>query len=74
MARHEVVATVTGSVWMAVVAAGQKISAGEQVVILECMKMEIPLASEVSGTVESVLENGTVVEEGQVVAVIVTDG
>ncbi len=70
MARHEVVAAVTGSVWMAVVAVGQTVSAGEQVVILECMKMEIPLVSDVTGTVMSVLEAGTVVAEGDVVAVI----
>jgi acetyl-CoA carboxylase biotin carboxyl carrier protein len=59
-------ATVSGTVWKINVAVGDVVAAGEEVVILESMKMEIPAEPESGGTVTSVLcEEGENVEEDQ---------
>jgi acetyl-CoA carboxylase biotin carboxyl carrier protein len=59
-------ATVRGSVWKINVAVGDVVAAGEEVVILESMKMEIPAEPEQGGTVVSILcEEGESVEEDQ---------
>ena len=51
--------------------AGTAVAADDPVVILESMKMEIPVLAPHAGTVESVLvEEGQQVEEGQAVAII----
>lgn len=48
-------AIMAGTVWKVLVQVGQEVAAGEDVVILESMKMEIPIATEVAGTVERVI-------------------
>jgi len=71
MALLELKSDVTGSVWKIVTAAGQKLEPGETVLILESMKMEIPLIAEDGGTlVEILVTEGTAVAEGQVLAVV----
>jgi len=65
--RSEMVA----NVWRVLVSAGDTIAEGDPVVILESMKMEIPVASPAAGTVREVrVEEGGVVQEGDVIAVI----
>ncbi|MGB3827538.1 MAG: biotin/lipoyl-binding carrier protein [Ornithinimicrobium sp.] len=50
---------------------GQKVKAGEEVVLLESMKMEIPMLIEGGGTVTGVYVSvGDVVQEGDVLVVI----
>lgn len=44
-----------GTVWKVLVQEGDSVEAGQDVVILESMKMEIPIATEVSGTVKRVI-------------------
>ncbi len=67
----EVVAEMVANVWRVVVAAGQQVTAGDPLVILESMKMEIPVETPVGGTVAEVrVEEGGVVQEGDVIAVI----
>ncbi len=62
---------VSGSVWQTEVKVGQKVQAGECVMVLESMKMEIPVHASSSGTVSHVLlENGQRVSAGQVLVVI----
>lgn len=62
---------VTGSVWKIVTTVGQKLDAGEPVMIIESMKMEIPVIAEDGGTVvEFRVAEGEPVTEGQVVAVL----
>jgi acetyl-CoA carboxylase biotin carboxyl carrier protein len=56
-------AHIAGTVWRVHVHAGDHVDAGQTVVVLESMKMEIPVEAEDEGTVRSVL-----VEEGQSVA------
>jgi acetyl-CoA carboxylase biotin carboxyl carrier protein len=54
-----------------VVAQGDRVTAGDTLVILESMKMEIPVITEVSGTVDALhVGEGDVVQEGDVIAVI----
>ena len=70
MARFEVRAPVAGTIWMHSVSLGQQVAAGSTVAIMECMKMEFPVVSDVGGTVVSLADAGAVVEEGAIVAVI----
>ncbi|MCK6428800.1 MAG: biotin/lipoyl-binding carrier protein [Burkholderiaceae bacterium] len=71
MALTELKAEVTGSVWKIVTQPGQSLAAGETVMILESMKMEIPVIAEDGGTlVEIRVAEGNPVAEGQVLAVV----
>ncbi len=68
---HEVRAEMVANVWKVVVAAGDAIEEGDTLVILESMKMEIPVLSEVAGRVAEVaVAEGDVVQEGDVLAII----
>ena len=56
-------AHITGTVWKIEVVEGQRVEAGQSLVILESMKMEMPLEAPTSGTVGKIH-----VKEGQAVA------
>ena len=63
---------VTGSVWKIVAAVGQKLEDGDTVMIIESMKMEIPVIVETGGTISRLLvEEKAPVSEGQAVAILV---
>ena len=67
----EVRAEMVANVWKVVVAEGDTVTDGDTLVILESMKMEIPVITETSGTVSALHVNeGDVVQEGDVIAVI----
>ena len=67
----DIVAEMAANVMTVPVAVGQRIEAGETVVLLESMKMEIPVLSEASGTVlDLAVTEGDVVQEGDLIAVI----
>jgi acetyl-CoA carboxylase biotin carboxyl carrier protein len=67
----EVLSEMVANVWRVVVAPGQSVQAGDPLVILESMKMEIPVETPVAGTVAEVrVQEGGVVQEGDVIAVI----
>lgn len=73
MAAHEIETAVAGNVWVVEAEAGQQVAEGDVLVILESMKMEIPVESTVSGRVREILVAvGDAVDEGQVVAVVET--
>lgn len=60
-------AHITGTVWKIEVKVGEKVEEGTTVVILESMKMEMPVESEDEGTVKAILVNeGQAVTEGQI--------
>jgi acetyl-CoA carboxylase biotin carboxyl carrier protein len=60
-----VAAHISGTVWRVEVAPGDHVDAGDTVVILESMKMEMPVEAEEEGTVSRVLvEEGQTVHEG----------
>jgi acetyl-CoA carboxylase biotin carboxyl carrier protein len=71
MARHEVESEVQGNVWKIEVAEGQQVAEGDVLLILESMKMEIPVESPVAGTVAEILVKlEEAVEEDQVLAIV----
>ena len=62
---------VTGKVWKIEKSVGDTVAAGESVMILESMKMEIPIESPVAGVLQSIaVAEGESVNEGQVLAVV----
>jgi acetyl-CoA carboxylase biotin carboxyl carrier protein len=68
---QEVRAEMVANVWKVVVAAGDVVADGDTLVILESMKMEIPVLAEGSGTVSEVaVSEGDVVQEGDVLVVV----
>ena len=73
MARVEVESEVTGKVWKVEVGVGDQVAEGDILIILESMKMEIPVESPHAGTVaEMRVAADEPVQEDQVVAVIAT--
>ena len=67
----EVRAEMVANVWKVVVAQGDSVTDGDTLVILESMKMEIPVLAEGDGTVSTLhVSEGDVVQEGDVIAVI----
>ncbi len=71
MATHQVESEVTGSVWKVQVAVGDTVAEGDVLVILESMKMEIPVESPADGQVTELrVQPEDAVEEDQVVAII----
>jgi acetyl-CoA carboxylase biotin carboxyl carrier protein len=67
----EVRAEMVANVWRVVVAEGDQVSEGDTLVILESMKMEIPVLAEESGTVTKLhVAEGDVVQEDDLIAVI----
>ena len=71
MAKMEVESEVTGNVWKILVEEGSKVTSGDVVMILESMKMEIPVEAPADGTIaELLVREEDQVEEDQVVAVI----
>ena len=71
MARHEVESEVTGNVWKILLEVGADVAEGDVIMILESMKMEIPVESPAAGKlVELKVSADDQVEEDQVVAVV----
>ncbi len=67
----EVAAPITGNVWKLEKAVGESIAAGDVLVILESMKMEIPVEAPCTGTLaEFRVQEGDSVEQGAVLVVI----
>jgi acetyl-CoA carboxylase biotin carboxyl carrier protein len=71
MARIEVKSEITGTVWKIDSAPGDKVEGGDTLMIIESMKMEIPVITEDGGTVQEILvKPKDPVAEGQVVAIL----
>ncbi len=71
LAAIEVKSVVTGSVWKIEAKVGQQLAAGDVIMFLESMKMEIPIIAEDGGTLKELrVEEGASVVENQVVAVV----
>jgi acetyl-CoA carboxylase biotin carboxyl carrier protein len=65
----EIRAEMVANVWKVVAAAGDTVEDGDTLVILESMKMEIPVLAESSGVVaELAVAEGDVVQEGDLIA------
>lgn len=67
----EIEAHITGTVWKIEVAVGDTVEEDDTVVILESMKMEMPVESEDEGTVTEIrCQEGQAVNEGDVLIVL----
>ncbi len=68
---EEIRAEMVANVCKIVVAEGEAVADGDTVVILESMKMEIPVLTECTGTLTTMaVSEGDVVQEGDLIAVI----
>lgn len=67
----EIRAEMVANVWKVVAAEGHSVASGDTVVILESMKMEIPVLAVGSGTLTTLaVSEGDVIQEGDLIAVI----
>jgi acetyl-CoA carboxylase biotin carboxyl carrier protein len=67
----EIVAEMVANVMKVAVSPGDRLAAGDPVVLLESMKMEIPVLTEAAGTVTAVkVAEGDVVQEGDVLVTL----
>jgi acetyl-CoA carboxylase biotin carboxyl carrier protein len=65
----QVTAELTGNLWKLVAGEGQEVQADETLMILESMKMEIPVTSPKAGRVTKIhVKEGDTVQEGQLLA------
>jgi len=70
----DIAAHITGTIWKINVAVGDSVAEGDEVIVLESMKMEMPLEAEVSGTVDRVTcAEGDSVGEGDTLLVLRDD-
>ena len=71
MAIHRIASQVTGTVWKVECQAGAGLAEGDTILIIESMKMEIPVDAPAGGTLHELLVGeGDAVTEGQVLAVL----
>jgi acetyl-CoA carboxylase biotin carboxyl carrier protein len=67
----EIKAHITGTIWKIKVAVGDSVSEGDTLVIIESMKMEMPIEAQDPGTVKEVrAAEGQAVSEGDVLLLI----
>ena len=71
MAQHRIESLVTGTVWKLERRAGDQLAEGETILIVESMKMEIPIDAPATGVLAELrVAEGDSVTEGQVLAVL----
>ena len=63
-------AEMAANVWKIVVQDGAEVAEGDTLVILESMKMEIPVEAEAAGTVTLAVEEGQAIDEDDLIATI----
>ncbi|MDH3601888.1 MAG: acetyl-CoA carboxylase biotin carboxyl carrier protein subunit [Candidatus Tectomicrobia bacterium] len=67
----EITAHITGTIFKIEKQVGDDVAEGEEVIILESMKMEIPLESPISGVIKEIrVAEGDAVDEDMVVAIV----
>ena len=66
----EIRAEMAANVWKVLVASGDAVSAGQTLVILESMKMEINVDAETAGTVTVSVAEGSSIQEGDLIATV----
>jgi acetyl-CoA carboxylase biotin carboxyl carrier protein len=71
VARIEIKSEITGTVWQVRAKPGDRAESGDTLIVIESMKMEIPVITEDPGTVKEILvKEKDPVAEGQVVAIL----
>jgi acetyl-CoA carboxylase biotin carboxyl carrier protein len=67
----EVEAQITGSIWKIETSVGNEVEEDDVLIIIESMKMEIPVEAPAAGTVREIrVQEGQAVEEGDVLLVL----
>ncbi len=67
----DITAHITGTIFKIEKQVGDAVSEGDEVIILESMKMEIPLESPISGVIKELkVAEGDAVDEGMVLAIV----
>ena len=67
----QVTANMAGTVYQVLVQAGDQVSAGQDVIVLESMKMEVPISAEAAGKVAEVkVQVGDFVNDGDVLLIV----
>lgn len=67
----EIKALMAGTMWKILVEEGATVEKGEEIAVLESMKIEIPLATETAGVVQEIkVKEGEFIDQGKVIAVI----
>jgi biotin carboxyl carrier protein len=68
---EEIKAHITGVVFQIAAKAGDRVGAGDAVIVLESMKMEIPVEAPRAGVVQEIkVQEGQTVQEGETLAVL----
>ena len=71
MALLTIKSEITGTVWKIAAQVGETVAADADIIILESMKMEIPVSVPSAGVITQILvQEGDVVQEGQILAVL----
>jgi acetyl-CoA carboxylase biotin carboxyl carrier protein len=71
MAKMEAKSEVSGFVWKIETEVGKRVAKGDTLILIESMKMEIPVVAEVDGVVVGItVEEGAAVDEGGTVVVL----
>ena|SRR5579864_4328214 len=68
--RQQLIAPMPGKIVRVLVAAGQQVSAGQGLLVIEAMKMQNEIRSPKSGTVEKLAREGQTVNAGEVLAIV----
>jgi len=70
----EIQAEMDATVWQMLVVAGQSVAVDDEVIILESMKMEIPVIAPTNGTIASIqVSEGDAVKRGQTLITLESD-
>lgn len=68
MAKVDITSEMTGSIWKIMKAIGDKVVEGDPVILIEAMKMEIPVIAPEDGVVAEILvQEGNMVADGDLV-------
>lgn len=71
MTKHQVQLETGGTVWKVLVQSGEHVTEGQEIFILEVMKMEVPYTAPVTGKISEInISEGDVVEEDQIAVTI----
>lgn len=71
MAEEKICSEITGTVWKIEVGVGDTVEEDDVLMILESMKMEIPVLAPSAGTVKEILiDEGVAIAEGQTIAIL----
>jgi acetyl-CoA carboxylase biotin carboxyl carrier protein len=74
MSQTKVLSDLNGMVWKIEVAVGARVAEGDTLILIESMKMEIPVAAPCDGVVSAILvKEEQVVVEGETLAMVTTD-